>query len=219
MEKTKNALVVPLDAGWNDIGCWSSLWEVNEKDDNSNAIRGDVMLFDSSHCLVYAESRLVTTVGVDNLVVIETKDTVLVADKSQAQNVKDIVDELRHKKRLENKCHRVVYQPWGHFDSIEEGDNFKVKRITVKPGASLSLQKHHHRSEHWVVVSGSALVTKGETKMAISENESVYINVGEVHALENPEAISLKLIEVQTGTYLGEDDIIRIDDRYGRKDA
>lgn len=218
MEKTDAAIVVPLDAGWSDIGNWSALWEINKKDDNNNATRGDVMLFDTEDCLVHAESRLVTTVGVDNLVVIETKDAVLVADKSQAQNVKTIVDELRRKNRFENQFHRVVYRPWGYFDCIEEGHRFKVKRITVKPGARCSLQKHHHRSEHWVIVSGSARVTKGEQIIDLTENESVYISAGEIHAIENPGVIPLEFVEVQTGSYLGEDDIVRIDDIYGRQD-
>ncbi len=216
MEKTESAVVVPLDAGWNDIGSWSALWEIDEKDQNNNAMKGDVMLFDTSDSLVHAESRLVTTVGVDNLVVIETKDAVLVADKSQAQNVKAIVDDLRTKERMEDQLHRVVYRPWGHFDSIEEGGRFKVKRITVKPGAKLSVQMHHHRAEHWIVVSGTAKVTKGEETLTLSENESVYIELGETHALENPGVIPLDIIEVQTGSYLGEDDIVRFDDFYGR---
>ncbi len=218
MEKTDSAIVVPLDAGWNDIGNWSALWDINKKDDNNNAMRGDVMLLDTEDCLVHAESRLVTTVGVDNLVIIETKDAVLVADKSQAQNVKSIVDELRSKNRFENQFHRVVYRPWGYFDCIEEGHRFKVKRITVKPGARCSLQKHHHRSEHWVIVSGSARVTKGEKIIELTENESVYISAGEIHAIENPGVIPLEFVEVQTGSYLGEDDIVRIDDIYGRQD-
>jgi mannose-1-phosphate guanylyltransferase len=216
MEKTERTVVVPLDAGWNDIGSWSALWEIDQKDQKNNAMKGDVMLFDTTDSLVHAESRLVTTVGVDNLVVIETKDVVLVADKDRAQNVKEIVDNLRANGRLEDQFHRVVYRPWGCFDSIEEGDRFKVKRITVKPGARLSLQMHHHRAEHWIVVSGTAKVTKGENTLMLSENESTYIDVGETHALENPGVIPLEIIEVQTGSYLGEDDIVRFDDSYGR---
>ncbi len=216
MEQTGDAVVVPLDAGWNDIGSWSALWDINDKDRDNNAMKGDAMLFDTSGSLVHAESRLVTTVGVDNIVVIETKDAVLVADKGKAQNVKEIVDNLRANGRLEDQYHRVVYRPWGCFDSIEEGERFKVKRITVKPGAKLSLQMHHHRAEHWIVVSGTARVTKGEKTMMLSENESTYIDVGERHALENPGVIPLEIIEVQTGSYLGEDDIVRFDDSYGR---
>jgi len=217
MEKTDSAVVVPLDAGWNDIGSWSALWDIDEKDEHNNAMKGDVMLFDTTDSLIHAESRLVTTVGVDNLVVIETKDAVLVADKSQSQNVKAIVEKIRSEKRQEDQVHRVVYRPWGHFDSIEEADRFKVKRITVKPGAKLSLQMHHHRAEHWIVVSGTAKVTIGDKTSLVSENESVYIPIGEVHSLENPGKLPLDIIEVQTGSYLGEDDIVRLEDRYGRK--
>lgn len=219
MEQTESAAVVPLDAGWNDIGSWSALWEINEKDESNNSMRGDVMLFETSGSLVHAQSRLVTTVGVDDLVVIETKDAVLVAEKSQAQNVKNIVDKLRADARSEDQHHREVYRPWGRFDSIEEGARFKVKHITVKPGAKLSLQMHHHRSEHWIVVSGMAKVTQGDKTIILSENESIYIHVGQTHALENPGVIPLELIEVQTGSYLGEDDIVRFEDRYGRKDG
>ncbi|MEW8014763.1 MAG: mannose-1-phosphate guanylyltransferase/mannose-6-phosphate isomerase [Candidatus Sedimenticola endophacoides] len=217
MEKTEHAAMVPLDAGWNDIGSWSALWEIGTKDERGNSMHGDVLLFDTSNSLVRAESRLVTTIGVDDLVVIETKDAVLVAGKEQAQNVKQIVDSLRAATRPEDEYHCVVYRPWGHFDSVEEGSHFKVKRITVKPGARLSVQRHHHRAEHWIVVSGTARVTRGGETLILSENESTYIHVGEVHALENPGLIPLELIEVQTGSYLGEDDIVRLDDLYGRE--
>jgi mannose-1-phosphate guanylyltransferase len=216
MEKTDRAVVVPLDAGWNDIGSWSALWDIDEKDEYNNAKKGDLMLHDTTECLVHAESRLVTTVGINNIVVIETKDAVLVADKSQVKNVKVIVDNLSATERTEDQMHRAVYRPWGCFDSIDEADRFKIKRITVKPGAKLSLQMHHHRAEHWVVVSGTAKVTKGEKTVMLSENESTYIEVGEIHALENPGVVPLEIIEVQTGNYLGEDDIIRLDDLYGR---
>jgi len=219
MEKTDRAVVVPLDAGWNDIGNWSALWDIDQKDENNNAMKGDVMLFDTSNSLVHAESRLVTTVGVDDLVVIETKDAVLVADKSQSQNIKAIVDKLREQERLEDQYHREVYRPWGCFDSVDEGERFKVKRITVKPGAKLSLQMHHHRAEHWIVVSGTAKVTKGEETITLSENESTYIEIGETHSLENPGVIPLEIIEVQTGSYLGEDDIVRFNDSYGRHES
>jgi len=219
MEKTDKAVVVPLDAGWNDVGSWSALWDIDDKDEQNNATHGDVMLFNSKNCLVHGESRLVTVVGVENMVVIETKDAVMVADKSQAQNVKKIIERLRAEERAEDQYHRVVYRPWGHFDSIEEGQRFKVKRITVKPGAKLSVQMHHHRAEHWIVVSGTARVTKGEETVLLSENESIYMPVGAVHALENPGVIPLDIIEVQTGSYLGEDDIVRFEDRYGRTEG
>jgi len=218
MEKTNCAAMVALDAGWNDIGSWSALWEIDDKDDNGNAQKGDVLLFDTRDTLVHAESRLVTTVGVDNLVIIETKDAVLVADKNEAQHVKTLVNTLRQQQRPEDQFHRVVYRPWGHFDSIEEEGRFKVKRITVKPGGRTSVQMHHHRSEHWVVVSGTARVTKEGKSFLVTENESIYINVGESHSLENPGVLPLDLIEVQTGGYLGEDDIVRYDDLYGRED-
>jgi mannose-1-phosphate guanylyltransferase len=177
------------------------------------------MLFDTRNSLVHAENRLVTTVGVEGMVVIETKDAVLVADRSKAQDVKNIIERLREQQRPEDQYHRVVYRPWGCFDSIEEGGRFKVKRITVKAGAKLSVQMHHHRAEHWVVVSGTAKVTKGDKTVLLTENESIYMPVGEVHALENPGLIPLDIIEIQTGSYLGEDDIVRFEDRYGRDSA
>lgn len=218
MEQADEVSVVPLYAGWNDIGSWSALWEIDPKDCQGNAIKGDVIAHDSRNSLIHAESRLVAAVGIENLVIIETKDAVLIADKESSQDVKAIVDLLKAEQRCQSLHHRVIYRPWGRFDSIEEGERFKVKRITVKPGEKLSLQMHHHRAEHWIVVSGTAIVTKnGETK-TISENESIYIHVGEIHALENPGKIPLELIEVQTGSYLGEDDIVRFDDRYGREE-
>jgi len=217
MEHTNAAAVIPLDAGWNDIGSWSALWENNKKDLHNNAMSGDVMLFDTTDSLIHAESRLVTTLGIKDLVVIETKDAVLVADRSKVQDIKQIVDELRAKERSEDEYHRIVYRPWGHFDVIEEDERFKVKRITVKPGARLSKQMHYHRAEHWIVVSGTAKVNKENETILLTENESVYIHVGETHTLENPGLISLELIEVQTGSYLDEDDIVRFDDCYGRK--
>ena len=218
MEKSDSSGVVPLDAGWSDVGSWSALWELDTKDEHDNATHGDVMLFDTRNSIVHADSRLVATVGIDGLVVIETKDAVLVADKSKAQDVKDIIERLRAQERPEDQYHRVVYRPWGCFDSIEEGKRFKVKRITVKPGAKLSVQMHHHRAEHWIVVSGTAKVTKGDKTVLLTENESIYMPVGEIHALENPGVIPLDIIEVQTGSYLGEDDIVRFEDRYGRTD-
>jgi mannose-1-phosphate guanylyltransferase len=216
MEKSDRSAVVPLDAGWNDVGSWSALWELDAKDENNNAVHGDVLTFDTTNSLVHAQNRLVTTVGLDGMIVIETKDAVLVADRSQSQEVKRIIEDLRAKERPEDQNHRVVYRPWGSFDSIEEGKRFKVKRITVKPGAKLSVQMHHHRAEHWIVVSGTARVTKGTDTILLTENESIYMGVGETHALENPGVIPLDIIEVQTGSYLGEDDIVRFEDIYGR---
>ncbi len=216
MEKTALAMVVPLDAGWNDIGSWSSLWDVNEKDAEGNSTHGDVMLFDAHNNLAMSESRLVAAVGVDDLIIVETKDAVMVASKDKSQEVKQIVDRLKKENREEANFHRVVYRPWGCFDSIEEGERFKVKRITVKPGAKLSLQMHHHRAEHWIVVSGTAKVQRGDEAVFLTENESTYIHVGQTHSLENPGKLPLELIEIQTGSYLGEDDIVRFEDKYGR---
>ncbi len=218
MEKTEHAMVVPLDAGWNDIGSWSSLWDVNDKDNDGNSVHGDVMLFDSHNNLAMSESRLLTAVGVDNLVMVETKDAVMVTSREKSQDVKEIVERLKTEGREEANYHRVVYRPWGCFDSIEEGERYKVKRISVKPGAKLSLQMHHHRAEHWIVVSGTAKVRRGEEELMLTENESTYIHVGQTHSLENPGKVALELIEIQTGTYLGEDDIVRFDDQYGRVD-
>lgn len=217
MEKTGAAALVPLDAGWNDIGSWSALWDVQERDDAGNALTGDVLALDSKDILVRAESRLVATVGVEDLVIVETKDAVLVAHKDHVQNVKDIVERIRKLGRQEHINHREVYRPWGRYDSIDFGERDQVKRITVKPGAKLSVQMHHHRAEHWVVVRGTAKVQKGNETIVLSENQSTYIPLGEIHALENPGKIPLELIEVQSGSYLGEDDIVRFDDRYGRK--
>ena len=216
MEKTSHARVVPLDAGWNDIGSWSSLWDVNDKDGNGNSVHGDVMLVDSHNNLAMSESRLLAAVGVDDLIMVETKDAVLVARKDKSQEVKDIVEQLKADNRGEPDFHRVVYRPWGCFDSVEEGERFKVKRITVKPGAKLSLQMHHHRAEHWIVVSGTARVQRGDEVEILTENESTYIHVGQTHSLENPGKLPLELIEIQTGSYLGEDDIVRFEDKYGR---
>lgn len=210
------AVVVPLDAGWSDIGSWSSLWEVSEKDSNGNAIQGDVITHGSSNNLVRAEHRLVATVGVEDLVVVETKDAVLVAHKDRVQDVKAVVEALKQDGRHEHMNHREVYRPWGVYDSIDQGERYQAKRITVKPGCKLSVQMHHHRAEHWIVVSGTAQVTNGDKTYLVTENQSTYIPVGQVHALENPGVIDLELIEVQSGSYLGEDDIVRFEDRYGR---
>ncbi len=217
MEKTGSAVVIPLDAGWNDIGSWSALWEVLEKDENGNAVAGDVIIRDVSNSFIYAGSRLVAAIGVKDHIIIETADAVLVADKDETQKVKNIVAHLKSQKRGEALLHRRVNRPWGAYESIDSSDRFQVKRITVNPGACLSLQKHHHRAEHWIVVKGTARITKGNEVITITENESTYIPLGTRHRLENPGKIPLELIEVQSGSYLGEDDIERFDDRYGRK--
>lgn len=216
MEKTQDAMVVPLAAGWSDVGSWSSLWDISTKDAAGNVFRGDVLQHGSDNNYVFAESGLVSLVGVDNLVVVQTKDAVLVADKHQVQDVKKIVESLKAAGRTEHHIHREVYRPWGKYDSIDQGARYQVKRITVKPGEKLSIQMHHHRAEHWIVVSGTASVTNGDSVQLVTENQSVYIPVGQIHALENPGKIPLELIEVQSGSYLGEDDIVRFEDRYGR---
>ncbi len=216
MEKTASAIVVPLDAGWSDVGAWSSLWEISEKDGSGNVHQGDVLTVNSSNNYIYAETSLVATVGLDNVVVVQTKDAVLVAAKDKVQDVKAIVQQLKAAGRTEHKVHREVYRPWGKYDSIDYGERYQVKRITVKPGEKLSIQMHHHRAEHWIVVSGTANVTVDGKDTLLSENQSVYIPLGAVHALENPGKIPLELIEVQSGSYLGEDDIVRFSDRYGR---
>lgn len=208
--------MVPLNAGWSDLGAWDAVWNVLPKDEQGNAHLGDVLTTDSRNTLVHASSRLVSLVGVENLIVVETPDAVLVADKSRSQHVKHIVSQLQATKREEHTLHRKVHRPWGWYDSIDEGGRFKVKRIQVKPGASLSLQKHHHRAEHWVVVKGTAEVTNGKQVLTLTENQSTYIPLGEVHRLANPGAIALEIIEVQSGSYLGEDDIVRFEDHYGR---
>jgi mannose-1-phosphate guanylyltransferase/mannose-6-phosphate isomerase len=211
--------MAPLNAGWSDLGAWDAVWSELPKDPNGNAHVGDVLHTDSSNTLVHTTSRLVALVGVQNLVVVETPDAVLVADRSRSQDVKHIVNYLQQQKREEHTLHRKVHRPWGWYDSIDEGGRFKVKRIQVKPGASLSLQKHHHRAEHWVVVSGTAEITCGDKKLRLTENQSTYIPLGEVHRLANPGAIPLEIIEVQSGSYLGEDDIVRFEDNYGRSQA
>jgi mannose-1-phosphate guanylyltransferase/mannose-6-phosphate isomerase len=208
--------MIPLDAGWSDLGAWDAVWNVLAKDECGNAHQGDVLTSDSRNTLVHASSRLVSLVGVENLIVIETPDAVLVADKTRSQDVKHIVTQLQTTKREEHALHRKVHRPWGWYDSIDEGGRFKVKRIQVRPGASLSLQKHHHRAEHWVVVKGTAEITSGDKKFLLTENQSTYIPLGEVHRLVNPGTIPLEIIEVQSGSYLGEDDIVRVEDHYGR---
>ena len=216
IEKTDDAVVVPMDAGWSDIGSWSSLWDISEKDQNGNAVHGDVMLHKSNNCYVRTDGKLVVAIGVDDLVIVSTKDVLVVAHKDSVQDVKVVAQQLKAESRSEWEHHREVYRPWGKYDSIDSGEQYQAKRITVKPGAKLSVQMHHHRAEHWVVVSGSAKVTNGEKTFLLSENESTYIPVGVIHALENPGKVDLELIEVQSGSYLGEDDIVRFDDRYGR---
>lgn len=218
MEKTTQAVVVPMDCGWSDVGSWSALWEVSDKDENGNACRGDVINVDTRNTYVHAAEKLVATIGLDDVVVVETKDAILVAKQSEVQQVKQVVEHLKAEDRSEWQHHREVYRPWGKYDSIDSGERFQVKRITVKPGEKLSIQMHHHRAEHWIVVTGTAKVTNGDEEILLTENQSTYIPVGVVHALENPGKVPLELIEVQSGSYLGEDDIVRFEDRYGRID-
>ncbi|WP_430462253.1 mannose-1-phosphate guanylyltransferase/mannose-6-phosphate isomerase [Thalassolituus sp. LLYu03] len=216
-------LVAPLDAGWSDVGSWSALWDIANKDENGNAVMvggdletDDVILQQSTNSFVSANSRMVTTLGVDNLVIVDTPDALLVASKDKVQDVKNIVAELKAQGRNQHHQHREVYRPWGKYDSVDHGLRYQVKRITVKPGAKLSVQMHHHRAEHWIVVSGTAKVTNGEKTFLVTENQSTYIPIGQVHCLENPGVIELEMIEVQSGSYLGEDDIVRLKDQYGR---
>ncbi|MFY7116914.1 mannose-1-phosphate guanyltransferase [Enterobacter cloacae complex sp. SHL020] len=216
MEKTADAVVVPMNAGWSDVGSWSSLWDISDKDLSGNVHHGDVISYATENSYVYAESGLVTTVGVKDLVVVQTKDAVLIADRNAVQDVKKVVEKIKADGRHEHHIHREVYRPWGKYDSIDTGNGYQVKRLTVKPGEGLSLQMHHHRAEHWIVVSGTAQVTLGEEVKLLRENESIYIPQGVRHCLENPGIIPLNIIEVRSGSYLGEDDIVRFKDRYGR---
>jgi mannose-1-phosphate guanylyltransferase / mannose-6-phosphate isomerase len=216
MERTSAAVMVQADIGWSDVGSWAALWETGKKDEKGNVAHGDVDLLDAKGCYVRAESRLVSVLGATDLVIVETDDAVLVADKARSQEVKEVVDMLDRKARTEHVSHSRVYRPWGYYEGIDAGDRFQVKRIMVKPGEALSLQMHHHRAEHWVVVSGTARVTRGEETKLLSENESTYIPIGTKHRLENPGKTALFLIEVQSGGYLGEDDIVRFEDRYQR---
>ena len=218
MEKINDAVVVPMDAGWSDIGSWSSLWKISKKDGNGNAVHGDVMLHESNNSYIRTDGKLVAAIGIDDLVIVSTKDVVVVAHKDRVQDVKVVAEKLKCDSRTEWEQHREVYRPWGKYDSIDSGARYQVKRITVKPGAKLSVQMHHHRAEHWVVVSGTAKVTKGEEVILLGENESIYLPLGIIHALENPGKLPLELIEVQSGSYLGEDDIVRFEDLYGRID-
>ncbi len=208
--------VVPLAAGWSDVGAWPSLWETQPRDEQNNVIKGDVLVEKTSNSLLYANDRLLATVGIDNLIVVETADAVLVAHKDAAQDVKSIVNRIHSAGREEHLVHRRVHRPWGAYEGIDFGERYQVKRITVNPGAALSLQMHHHRAEHWIVVKGTAKVTCGEDELLITENQSTYIPLGTVHRLENPGSIPLEMIEVQSGSYLGEDDIVRFEDQYGR---
>ncbi len=216
MEHTNDAAVVPLDAGWSDIGSWGTLADLSQKDKNGNTVIGDVKLLSSEGSYVRSEDKLVVALGAKDLVIVNTKDAVLVASKTEAQEVKRITTELLNESRNEWRYHREVYRPWGKYDTVDVGEGYQVKRITVNPGGKLSLQLHHHRAEHWVVVSGSAQVTKGGETFLLSENQSTYIPIGVIHALENPYDAPLEIIEVQSGSYLGEDDIVRISDNYGR---
>jgi len=208
--------VVPLQAGWSDVGAWSALWEVGPRDENGNITRGDVLQHDVSNSYIHADHRLVAGVGVKDLIIVETADAVLVAHKDNSQEVKRIVETLKAQKREEHLFHRRVFRPWGSYEGVVAGERFQVKKIMVHPGAALSLQMHHHRAEHWIVVKGTARVTRGEDVFLISENESTYIPLGTMHRLENPGTLPLEMIEVQSGSYLGEDDIVRYDDKYGR---
>jgi mannose-1-phosphate guanylyltransferase/mannose-6-phosphate isomerase len=217
MEKTSEAVVVPMDAGWSDVGSWSSLSEVIENDQSGNVMAGDVLAKDVKNSYLRSENRLVAGIGLQNLVVVETADAVLVADKSRVQEVKELVEEIKAGGRCEHLHHVRVYRPWGNYQTVDESDRFQVKRIVVNPGASLSLQMHHHRAEHWVVVKGTAKVTRGDEEITLTEDQSVYVPLGTKHRLVNPGLIPLELIEVQTGSYLGEDDIVRFEDVYGRE--
>ncbi len=218
MEKLESgeASVVELNAGWSDVGAWSSLWEISDKDDAGNHISGDVCAIESKNNLLMAEHRLLATVGCEDMVIIETADAVMVAPRDKSQDVKSIVDWLKQQNRDESLTHRRVFRPWGHYEGIDAGDRFQVKRITVKSGEKLSLQMHHHRAEHWIVVSGTAQVTKGDDVFMLTENQSTYIPLGVTHRLENQGTIPLEIIEVQSGSYLGEDDIVRFEDIYQR---
>ena len=216
MERTEDAVVVPMDAGWSDVGSWSSLWDVSAKDHNGNSSAGDIILHEVNNSYVRTDGKLVAAIGVDDLVIVSTKDVLLVAHKDSVEDVKFIVAKIKSDLRPEWKQHREVFRPWGKYDSIDHGGRYQVKRITVRPGAKLSVQMHHHRSEHWVVVSGMAKVSISGKSFLLTENESTYVPVGEIHSLENPGKVNLELIEVQSGAYLGEDDIVRFEDLYGR---
>lgn len=216
MEKTTRAAVIPISCQWNDLGSFEALWQTKEKDENNNVTSGDVYLSDVKNSYLHSTSRIVAAVGVENHVIIETSDAVLVASRDKVQDVKKIVDQLKKDKRDEPDIHKTVYRPWGNYETIDISERFQVKRLTVKPGEKLSAQKHHHRAEHWVVVKGTAVVTRGEDEILLKEDESIYIPLGTLHRLYNPGKIPLEIVEVQSGSYLGEDDIVRFDDIYGR---
>jgi mannose-1-phosphate guanylyltransferase/mannose-6-phosphate isomerase len=216
MERTKHAAVIPADIGWSDVGNWQAVWELSDRDDRGNAVRGHGVTLDASNVYVRSEDRLTTVLGVDNVIVVTTDDAVLVLGAQHGDKVKQLVDELKRRKLKEAREHSRVYRPWGYYQSIDNGERHQVKRIVVKPGHKLSLQKHYHRAEHWIVVRGAAEVTRDNEVTMIHENESIYLPIGSVHRLVNPGKIDLELIEVQTGSYLGEDDIVRIEDVYAR---
>jgi mannose-1-phosphate guanylyltransferase/mannose-6-phosphate isomerase len=217
MEKTRDAVVLPLDAGWSDVGSWSSLFDALPADDEGNVLHGDVLTHDTHDCYVHSTSRLVAAVGMEDHVIVETKDAILVAPKDRVQDVKELVAAIKKLGRSESAWHREVFRPWGSYDSLDSGERYQVKRLTVKPGGVLSLQMHHHRAEHWIVVQGTARITRNDQTFLLSENESTFIPVGAKHRIENPGKVPLEIVEVQSGTYLGEDDIVRFEDNYGRK--
>ena len=218
MEHTHCAVVVSADIGWNDIGSWNALWEIGERDASGNVTSGDVILEDVENSYIRAERRLVSAISVRDLVIVETADAILIAPRNRAQGVKKIVAQLDRRDRIESEFHARVYRPWGYYEGVADGTRFQVKQISVRPGEKLSLQMHHHRAEHWIVVQGTARVTKGDQELLLTENQSTYIPIGTTHRLENPGEIELILIEIQSGDYLGEDDIVRFDDLYGRHD-
>jgi mannose-1-phosphate guanylyltransferase/mannose-6-phosphate isomerase len=217
MEKTKDALVLPLDAGWSDVGSWSSLFDALPADEEGNVLQGDVLVHDTHDCYVHSTHRLVTAVGMDDHIIVETKDAILVAPKARVQDVKELVAMIKRSGRSESALHREVFRPWGSYDSIDDGERFQVKRLSVKPGGVLSLQMHHHRAEHWIVVQGTARITCNEKVFLLSENESTFIPIGAAHRIENPGKVPLHIVEVQSGSYLAEDDIVRFEDNYGRQ--
>ena len=217
MERTQSAGMVPARFRWSDIGSWDALWDRAARDEDGNDVHGDAQLHDVSDCYIHSDKRLVVAIGLEDVVIVDTPDALLVARRGETQRVREAVEQLKGRGRSEHKTHRLMHRPWGHYEDIDSGDRFRVKRITVAPGGKLSLQYHHHRAEHWIIVSGTARVTKGSEVSMLSENQSIYISVGEAHRLENPGKIPLQLIEVQTGAYLGEDDIVRLEDVYQRE--
>jgi mannose-1-phosphate guanylyltransferase/mannose-6-phosphate isomerase len=217
MEKTRDAVVLPLDAGWSDVGSWASLFDALAADEEGNVLQGDVLVHDTHDCYVHSTSRLVAAVGMDDHIIVETKDAILVAPKERVQDVKELVAKMKKSGRSESSLHREVFRPWGSYDSLDNGERFQVKRLSVKPGGVLSLQMHHHRAEHWIVVQGTARITCGDKTFLLSENESTYIPIGATHRIENPGKMALHIVEVQSGSYLGEDDIVRFEDNYGRQ--